>query len=243
MAAAITQHSGALSAHAPQIVRLQIDKDKIRELIGPGGKMIKEICEVSGAKIDISDDGVVQVSAVGQDKIDIALARIKLITFEPEVGSIVDGKIVKILESGAFVSIPGGKDGYLHISEISKERIASIEDHLSVGQAVKVKIIGFEKGKIKVSMKAALTDGSDEPQAEKKTEKSGDRAESKKSEEPRRSERSEKPEEPRKSEERAKPEEPRRNDKKPERRRENRGQENFPPATSGPIVKERKYFN
>ena len=168
MSSAITEHNGALSKHAPQIVKIQIDKDKIRELIGPGGKVIKEICEVSGAKIDISDDGMVQVSAIGQDKIDIAMARIKLITFEPEVGEIVEGTIVKILESGAFVNIPGGKDGYLHISEVSKERIASIEDHLSVGAKVKVKIIGFEKGKIKVSIKATLGDSSEAVPTEKK---------------------------------------------------------------------------
>ncbi len=162
MSESITEHKVVLSEHAPQIVKLKIDKDKIRELIGPGGKVIKEICEVSGAKIDISDDGIVQVSAVGKDKIEIALARIKAITFEPEVGSILDGTILKILESGAFVGIPGGKDGYLHISEISTQRVASIDDHLKVGQAVKVKIIGSEKGKIKVSMKALL--GAKEPE-------------------------------------------------------------------------------
>ncbi len=173
MSSAITEHSGALSKHAPQIVKIQIDKDKIRELIGPGGKVIKEICEVSGAKIDISDDGLVQVSAIGQDKIDIALARIKLITFEPEVGEIVEGTIVKILESGAFVNIPGGKDGFLHISEVSKERIASIADHLTVGEKVKVKIIGFEKGKIKVSIKATLGESTDTAPTEKKTPEHG----------------------------------------------------------------------
>ena len=169
MAHSITAHKDALSQHAPQIVRIQIDKEKIRELIGPGGKVIKEICEVSGAKIDISDDGVVQVSAVGQDKIDIAMARIKLITFELEVGEIVDGTIVKILESGAFVNIPGGKDGYLHISEISHERIGSIAEHLTVGDKIKVKIIGFEKGKIKVSIKATLGDSAEVVKTEKKT--------------------------------------------------------------------------
>ncbi len=179
MAQAITEHKTALSKHAPQIVKLKIDKDKIRDLIGPGGKVIKEICEVSGAKIDINDDGIVQVSAVGKEKIEIALSKIKAITFEPEVGSILDGTILKILESGAFVGIPGGKDGYLHISEISLQRVASIEDHLKVGQIVKVKIIGSEKGKIKVSMKALLGQKSSEitgePTSEQifhKTEKS-----------------------------------------------------------------------
>jgi len=141
--------------------------------------VIKEICEGSGAKIDINDDGIVQVSAVGKEKIEIALSKIKAITFEPEVGSILDGTILKILESGAFVGIPGGKDGYLHISEISLQRVASIEDHLKVGQIVKVKIIGSEKGKIKVSMKALLGQKSSEitgePTSEQifhKTEKS-----------------------------------------------------------------------
>jgi polyribonucleotide nucleotidyltransferase len=154
MAEAITKHSEVLSDYAPQIVTIKINKDKIRDIIGPGGKIIKEICEISGAKIDISDDGTVNVSAVGREKIDIALGRISDITYEPEVGDVVNGKVVKILDSGAFVSISGSKDGYLHISEISHLRIAKVDDELEVGKEVKVQIIGFDKGKVKLSMKS-----------------------------------------------------------------------------------------
>ena len=153
MADAITTHNSALSEHAPQIVKIQIDKDKIRDIIGPGGKIIKDICEQSGAKIDISDDGLVQVSAVGKDKLEKAISRIKEITYEPQVGDILSGNVVKILDSGAFVNI-GGKDGYLHISEISEARIDKVESAISVGQTVKVKVIASEKGKFKLSMKA-----------------------------------------------------------------------------------------
>lgn len=156
MAEAISKPSEELSEYAPQIETITVHKDKIREIIGPGGKVIKDICEKSGAKVDITDEGLVSVSAVGKEKIDIAMSMIKTITYEPEVGDILDGKVVKILDSGAFVRIPGGKDGYLHISEISHRRIKAVADEISQDQEVQVKIIGFEKGKLKLSMKALI---------------------------------------------------------------------------------------
>ncbi|NDB81683.1 MAG: polyribonucleotide nucleotidyltransferase [Alphaproteobacteria bacterium] len=155
MESAITSHE-KMSEYAPQIVTLTVPKDKIREIIGPGGRIIKEICEISGAKLDIDDDGLVKISAVGKDKIDIALGKIKAIIYEPQVGDILNGTVVKILESGAFISVAGGKDGYLHISEISHERVRSVSESLSEGMKVKVKIIDFDRGKIKVSMKALI---------------------------------------------------------------------------------------
>jgi polyribonucleotide nucleotidyltransferase len=171
---AISEHKSKLSDYAPQIVTIQVEKDKIREIIGPGGKVIKEICEISGAKIDISDDGIVKVSAVGQDKIDIALNRIKEITYDPQVGDVVSGTIVKILDSGAFVNIPGGKDGYLHISEISTDRVESVDSVLSVGQQMDVKIIDFDRGKIKVSIKALLKNDGEVKKSPKQAETSDD---------------------------------------------------------------------
>ncbi|MDX1916661.1 MAG: polyribonucleotide nucleotidyltransferase [Rickettsiaceae bacterium] len=159
MELAIKSHD-EMSAHAPQIHTLHIAKDKIREIIGPGGRVIKDICEISGAKVDIDDSGVVNISAVGKDKIDIAISKINEIIYEPKVGDVLTGKVVKLLDSGAFVSIPGGKDGYLHISEISHERIKSVSDALSEGMKVEVKIIESDRGKIKLSLKA-MTSSSD----------------------------------------------------------------------------------
>lgn len=154
MSEAIKQHRSELSPYAPQIKQVKIDKEKIRELIGPGGKVIREICEVSGTKIDISEDGVVSIAAVGNESMQIALERIRAITYEPTVGDILAGSVVKIIEAGAFINIAGGKDGFLHISEICNERISDINSHLTVGQSVKVKVIGFDKGKVKLSIKA-----------------------------------------------------------------------------------------
>ena len=149
----IDSHRDSLSKYAPQIVTLSVNKEKIRDIIGPGGKVIKEICEISGAKVDINDDGYVQISAIGKEKIDIALKRINEITYEPVVGDILEGTVVKVLDSGAIKKIPGNKDGYLHISEISQRRLDSVSDELAMGDKIKVKIIGFDKGKLKLSKK------------------------------------------------------------------------------------------
>jgi polyribonucleotide nucleotidyltransferase len=154
MADSITAARTSVSTHAPMIVSFKIDKDKIREVIGSGGKVIKEICELTGAKIDITDDGMVSVAAVGSDKVNDAVSRIKSIAIDPEFGQIFDGTVAKVLDSGAFINYLPGKDGFIHISEIADERIESIHDRLSEGQKVKVKIIGIDqKGKAKLSMR------------------------------------------------------------------------------------------
>ncbi len=158
MEEAITEHKD-LSEYAPQITTINVPKDKIREIIGSGGRVIKDLCEVSGAKIDIDDDGLVKIAAVGKDKIQIALDKIKAIIYEPQIGDVLEGVVVKILDSGAFISIPGGKDGYLHISEISQDRVKSVDDVLSQDMKVKVKIIDFDRGKVKVSIKALTQNG------------------------------------------------------------------------------------
>ncbi|MDR2667280.1 MAG: polyribonucleotide nucleotidyltransferase [Holosporales bacterium] len=142
-----------LSETAPRVKTIMIDKDKIRELIGPGGKVIKEICEQTQAKIDIDDNGTVSVFAVDKEKMDCAISSIKSICCPPEVGTIFDGKVAKITDFGAFVTI-GNKDGLVHISNISRNKIRFVADVLQVGQSVRVKVIGIDdRGKIKLSMK------------------------------------------------------------------------------------------
>lgn len=152
----IAQSKTNLSEHAPQIKSIKIPQDKIRELIGPGGKNIKEICESTESKIDINDSGVVTVSAANAVSLANALKSVEMITNSPEVGATVQGQVVKVLPSGAFVKINGYKtDGFIHISEVANKRIEDIQDYLQEGQKVQVKIIGIDnKGKPKLSMKA-----------------------------------------------------------------------------------------
>jgi polyribonucleotide nucleotidyltransferase len=161
MEKAILNSNKEISKNAPAIISFKVEKDKIREIIGPGGKVIREICETTGAKIDITDDGNVSVSAVGKEKLDAAVARVKAIAFDPDIGDIFEGPVVKILESGAFVNYLGSRDGFVHISEISEERIPSVSSMLIIGDIVKVKIIGFDKGKVKLSIKAVSKQASD----------------------------------------------------------------------------------
>ena len=140
--------------HAPSIITMTISKDKIRELIGPGGINIKAICEASKAKVDINDNGVVTISSLGLESGEIARRMVEEVAMEPEVNKIYHGKIVKLMEFGAFVNIMNGKDGFLHISEISMEKISDINTVLKESDQVWVKVIGFDqRGKVKLSMK------------------------------------------------------------------------------------------
>lgn len=144
----------SVSSHAPRMVTITIPKDKIRDIIGPGGKMIREICETTGAKIDIEDDGTVNISAVDAKSIEAALSTIKGIACDPEVGEIYTGKVVKIMDFGAFVNFMGNRDGLVHISELSPERVAKVTDIVKEGDMVRVKVLGFDdRGKVKLSMK------------------------------------------------------------------------------------------
>ena len=145
-----------LSENAPAMKTFMVDKDKIKEIIGKGGAVIKSMQEKTGATVDISDDGVVSVFGQNQSSMKECLAIIEGILEEPELNKVYKGSVVKIVEFGAFVNILPGKDGLLHISEISDERTEDVNDVLEEGQEVEVKLIGFDRGKMKLSMKALI---------------------------------------------------------------------------------------
>ncbi len=154
MAKALTGAREGVSENAPRITTINIPKDKIRDIIGPGGKIIREICEVTGAKIDIDDDGVVKVAAVSDESSQQAINWIREIVAEPEVGVVYTGKVVKVMDFGAFVNFLGPKDGLVHISELAEGRVGKVTDVVDVGATVKVKVVGFDdRGKVKLSMK------------------------------------------------------------------------------------------
>lgn len=154
MAKGLAEARGELSATAPRITQIKINPDKIREVIGTGGKVIREITETTGTKIDIDDDGTIRVAATDEDAAKKAIDWIMGIAGTPELGMIYDGTVVKIMDFGAFVNFMGGKDGLVHISQIIDQRVANVKDHLSEGQKVKVKVLGFDdRGKIKLTMK------------------------------------------------------------------------------------------
>ena len=143
-----------LSENAPAMKTFMVDKDKIKEIIGKGGAVIKGMQEKTGATVDVNDDGVVSVFGQNQSSMKECLAIIEEILEEPELNKVYKGKVVKIVEFGAFVNILPGKDGLLHISEISNERTENVSDVLEEDQEIEVKLIGFDRGKMKLSMKA-----------------------------------------------------------------------------------------
>ena len=144
-----------VSSNAPQIRTIQINRDKIRDIIGTGGKVIREITETTGTKIDIEDDGLVKVAGPDEASINAAMDWIEGIVAEPEVGRIYDGKVVKVVDFGAFVNFLGQRDGLVHVSNMKNERVKHPSDVVEEGQMLKVKCIGFDdRGKVKLSMKA-----------------------------------------------------------------------------------------
>jgi polyribonucleotide nucleotidyltransferase len=154
MAKALDSGRQELSGNAPRIETMQINKEKIREVIGTGGKVIREIVEVTGAKVNIEDDGTVKIASSDPEAIKAAVAWIDGIVAEPEVGRVYDGKVVNIVDFGAFVNFLGNRDGLVHISEIRPERIEKVADHLEEGQMVKVKVLQVDdRGKVRLSMK------------------------------------------------------------------------------------------
>jgi polyribonucleotide nucleotidyltransferase len=154
MAKALTGARDAVSGNAPRITTLTIPKDKIREVIGSGGKVIREITETTGAKIDIDDDGTVKVAATDGNAAQAAIDWIRGIVAEPELGAIYNGKVVKTVDFGAFVNFLGSRDGLVHISELAPQRVGKVADVVKLGDNVKVKVLGFDdRGKVKLSMR------------------------------------------------------------------------------------------
>ena len=144
-----------LGPYTPRVEMMKVKRDNIGEIIGKGGATIKDIIEKSGARIDISDSGNVKIAGTNNESIQAAIELINSIIEEPEVGQVYEGKVVKIMEFGAFVNFFGKRDGLVHISQLSEERVEKVTDVVSEGDIVKVKVIGFDKGKVKLSIKDA----------------------------------------------------------------------------------------
>jgi polyribonucleotide nucleotidyltransferase len=154
MAKALTGARTEVSKHAPRIETIQIDKSKIRDVIGTGGKVIREIVAETGAKVDIDDEGVIKISSSNLDEIEAAKRWILGIVEEPEVGKVYTGKVVNIVDFGAFVNFMGGKDGLVHVSEMKNERVEKPTDVVSEGMEVKVKVLEIDpRGKVRLSMR------------------------------------------------------------------------------------------
>ncbi|HEX2351629.1 MAG TPA: polyribonucleotide nucleotidyltransferase, partial [Xanthobacteraceae bacterium] len=171
MAKALVQHRAQLGEHAPRIEVFNIPVDKIREVIGSGGKVIREIVEKTGAKIDISDDGTVKVASANGDAMKAAINWIKSIASEPEVGHIYEGTVVKVMDFGAFVNFFGAKDGLVHISQLAPRRVQKVTDVVKEGDKVKVKLLGFdERGKVRLSMKVVDQATGEDLEAKQKAE-------------------------------------------------------------------------
>jgi polyribonucleotide nucleotidyltransferase len=177
MSKALTQHRAQLGEHAPRIEVFNIPVDKIREVIGSGGKVIREIVEKTGAKIDIADDGTVKVASSSGDAMKAAINWIKSIASDPEIGHIYEGTVVKVMDFGAFVNFFGAKDGLVHISQLAPRRVQKVTDVVKEGEKVKVKLLGFdERGKVRLSMKAVDQATGEDLEAKQKAEAEHPRA-------------------------------------------------------------------
>jgi len=171
MAKALTAARAELGEYAPRIETLKIPTDKIREVIGTGGKVIREIVEKTGAKIDIQDDGTVKVASANHESIKAAINWIKSIASDPEVGHIYEGTVVKVMDFGAFVNFFGAKDGLVHISQLAQRRVQNVKDVVKEGDKVKVKLLGFDdRGKVRLSMKIVDQETGEDLEAKQKAE-------------------------------------------------------------------------
>jgi polyribonucleotide nucleotidyltransferase len=167
MSKALSTAREEVNDNAPRITTLQVPKDKIREIIGTGGKVIREICEVTGAKVDIEDDGTVKVASSNTESAEAAVKWIRDIVAEPEVGVIYRGKVVKVVDFGAFVNFIGSKDGLVHISELAPQRVGKVTDIVNEGDEVWVKVLSFDdRGKVRLSMKSIDQESGEEKDAE-----------------------------------------------------------------------------
>ncbi len=171
MSKALTSARAELGEHAPRIEMFSIPTDKIREVIGTGGKVIREIVEKTGAKINIEDDGSVKVASASADAIKAAINWIKSIASDPEIGQIYEGTVVKVMDFGAFVNFFGAKDGLVHISQLSSQRVQKTSDVVKEGEKVKVKLLGFDdRGKVRLSMKVVDQATGEDLEAKQKAE-------------------------------------------------------------------------
>ena len=194
MANALTSARSELGQFAPRIETMKIPVDKIREVIGSGGKVIREIVEKTGAKINIEDDGTIKIASSDAKCIEAAQKWIKSIVSEPEVGVIYEGTVVKTMEFGAFVNFFGAKDGLIHISELAANRVAKVTDVVKEGDKVKVKLLGFdERGKIRLSMKVVDQETGEDITEKLKAQRDAERAERGEGPEEEREERTERP--------------------------------------------------
>jgi polyribonucleotide nucleotidyltransferase len=176
MAKALTGARAELGEHAPRIETIKINPDKIREVIGTGGKVIREITEKTGTKINIEDDGTIRVAASDGKAIQAAMNWIKGIASDPEIGMIYEGTVVKVMEFGAFVNFFGSKDGLVHISQLSLQKVAQTKDIVKEGDKVKVKLMGFDdRGKTRLSMKVVDQATGEDLEAKQKAERGGAR--------------------------------------------------------------------
>jgi polyribonucleotide nucleotidyltransferase len=174
MAKALTSARTEVGATAPRIETIKINPDKIREVIGSGGKVIREITEKTGTKIDINDDGTIRIAASDGNAIKAAMNWIKGIASEPEVGMIYEGTVVKVMEFGAFVNFFGSKDGLVHISQLASRKVAQVKDVVKEGDKVKVKLLGFDdRGKTRLSMKIVDQETGEDLEAKQKAERDG----------------------------------------------------------------------
>jgi polyribonucleotide nucleotidyltransferase len=174
MAKALTGARAELGEHAPRIETIKINPDKIREVIGTGGKVIREITEKTGTKINIEDDGTIRVAASDGKAIQAAMNWIKGIASDPEIGQIYEGTVVKVMEFGAFVNFFGSKDGLVHISQLSLQKVAQTKDIVKEGDKVKVKLMGFDdRGKTRLSMKVVDQATGEDLEAKQKAERGG----------------------------------------------------------------------
>ena len=166
MSKALTS-ANEFSVHAPRIETMQIPTDKIREVFGSGGKVIREIVEVSGAKVDINDEGIIKIASANGEAIQKAYDMIYSIVAEPEEGKVYKGKVVKLVDFGAFVNFFGKRDGLVHVSQIENRRLNHPSDVLKEGQEVWVKLLGFDdRGKVRLSMKVVDQETGEEAKVE-----------------------------------------------------------------------------
>lgn len=174
---ALTAPRAELGEHAPRIETMQIPVDKIREVIGSGGKVIREIVEKTGAKIDINDDGLIKIASADGKSIKAAYNWIRSIVAEPEINTIYDGTVVKVMEFGAFVNFFGSRDGLVHISELAKNRVGKVTDVVKEGDKVKVKFLGMdERGKVRLSMKVVNQETGEDITEQLKAERDAEKA-------------------------------------------------------------------